>query len=371
MPVRLGKYELVRELGAGAMGVVYLAYDAAIDRQVAVKTIRREALSDTSASQAIARFRQEAIAAGRLTHPGIVAVYDYGEDDSVAYIVMEYAPGVDLGHYVADRRLSLPEVGGIMAQLLDALQYAHDAGVVHRDIKPRNILVSGRVKISDFGVARVARSQLTQSGVAIGTPAYMAPEQYRGSGVDHRVDLFASGVLLYELLTGELPFVGEFIEEIAYKICHTQPPLATRIRTDLPRTIDDVLAKALAKNKEVRFASARDLARAIDAVVAGRDPGIEVPSGGHSLETMPTAEATAPPTTRDPPSSRESRVTPEAMARITQTLAKYVGPIAQVMVKKAGFEAKTYRELCVGVSTRLADEERVRFLSEMGVSASP
>ncbi|HEY1537309.1 MAG TPA: serine/threonine-protein kinase, partial [Polyangiaceae bacterium] len=212
---RLGKYEILQTLGSGAMGVVYLAYDAVIERKVAVKTIRKEILGQEASSEVTARFRREAMAAGRLTHPGIVAVYDYGEDDSVAYIVMEYAPGQDLGRYAASRNLSLSEISALMTQLLDALGFAHAAGVVHRDVKPGNILVGERLKITDFGIARVADSSLTQTGVAMGTPAYMAPELYMGVAIDYRVDLFAAGVVLYELLTKTLPFDGNSLEELS------------------------------------------------------------------------------------------------------------------------------------------------------------
>src|SRR5580692_5137541 len=155
------------------MGVVYLARDPVIERKVALKTIHKALLDSKHAAAAVARFRQEAVAAGRLTHPGIVAVYDYGEDESTAFIVMEYAPGEDLASLAHKRALSLGEIGTVMAELCDALQYAHDAGVVHRDIKPSNLLVAGRIKITDFGIARLSSSSLTQQGAMLGTPLYM------------------------------------------------------------------------------------------------------------------------------------------------------------------------------------------------------
>jgi serine/threonine-protein kinase len=364
-PSRIGKYEIVQTLGAGAMGVVYLAYDPTIDRRVAVKTIRKDRLDAGTAAQATARFRQEAMAAGRLTHPGIVAVYDYGEDDSTAFIVMEYAPGEDLGRYAARSRLSLPEVGIVMAQLLDALGYAHAAGVVHRDIKPSNMLVSGgRLKITDFGIARVGQSRLTQTGAAMGTPTYMAPEQYRGRGVDHRVDLFAAGVIFYELLTGERPFEGETIEEIAYKVCHAAHVPAKHLRPDLPATVDVVLERALAKDKEARFASAADLSQAIALGLRG-DPS----AARQAFESAATMSASTTSAAATSAAAPPTHVTPDASARVTQALAKYVGPIAAVMVKKAGADAKTYRDLCLRLSARLSsDDERARFLKDVGVA---
>lgn len=342
-PARLGKYEIVRQLGEGAMGVVYLAYDPTIDRQVAVKTIRKDLLDVPAASQAAARLRQEAMAAGRLVHPGIVAVYDFGEDENVGYIVMEYAPGEDLGRYAAGRRLGLPEIGTLLVQLLDALEYAHGAGVVHRDIKPSNILLSGRLKVTDFGIARIAHSTLTQTGAVVGTPAYMAPEQYSGAGVDHRGDLFASGALFYELLTGVQAFGGESIPEIAYRVCHAEHVPATRLRPELPAGVDAVLSRALAKRKEERYPSAREFSRAIETALAG-------------------GEATPGPAAVTP-----TPVAPEAIERVTRTLAKHLGPIAKVIVKKAAAEAQTYWDLCVTVSSRLPAEERPRFLKEVGV----
>ena len=436
---RLGKYEILQTLGSGAMGVVYLAYDAVIERKVAVKTIRKEILGQEASSEVTARFRREAMAAGRLTHPGIVAVYDYGEDDSVAYIVMEYAPGQDLGRYAASRNLSLSEISALMTQLLDALGFAHAAGVVHRDVKPGNILVGERLKITDFGIARVADSSLTQTGVAMGTPAYMAPELYMGVAIDYRVDLFAAGVVLYELLTKTLPFDGNSLEELSYKICHTEPTLATLVRPDLPRSIDAVLAKALAKSSAARFASAADLARAIAQALngveldpareshlshAGGPPSSQVHVVAWSLETQRALEAALAPTMGSvagaavrrgmaratdseqlvrllletvegdsarstladrlrgvlgagrpasasvPPSSTLEgvSVSPEAVARVTQTLATYVGPIAKVMVKKASADSPSYLDLCLRVSARLeTEDEKTRFLKEVGV----
>jgi serine/threonine protein kinase len=363
-PDHLGKYEIVRELGAGAMGVVYLAYDRAIARQVAVKTIHKDAHDAAAASAAAARFRQEAMAAGRLTHPGIVAVYDYGEDESVAFIVMEYAPGQELGEYAAGKTLPLQEIGDLMAQLLDALGYAHQAGVIHRDIKPSNLLLSTRLKITDFGIARIASSQLTQTGTAMGTPSYMAPEQYRGVGVDHRADLFAAAAVFHELLTGKPAFDGESLQEIAYKVCYGEPATATSLRSGLPRAVDVVLARALAKDMEARFPTARELSVAIQEGLAGREP---LSSGVRSAAAF-AATAQVPSEQVIGGAPRATSITPDSLARITQALAKYVGPIAKVMVKKAGAHAKTYRELCVALSSRLPEHDRAQFLSDLGLS---
>ena len=209
------------------MGVVYKGFDPGIRRTVAIKTIRRELIEgDRPAAVMLARFRNEARAAGQLAHPGIVAVYDYGEDASVAYIAMEYVEGNSLREYF-DRgtRFAERDVVSIMSQLLDALEHAHARRVWHRDIKPANLIVMmyGRLKVADFGIARIEASDLTHTGAVMGSPGYMAPEQYAAATIDHRADIFAAGVVFYQLLTGKRPFVGS-PEQIAYAICHTDVP---------------------------------------------------------------------------------------------------------------------------------------------------
>ena len=225
-PRRLGKYEITATLGQGAMGVVYKAFDPGIRRVVAIKTIRRELVEGERAAAAmLARFRNEAHAAGKLLHPGIVAVHDYGEDAEVAYIAMEYVEGNSLREYIGrGTRFAERDAVSIVSQLLEALGHAHEHRVWHRDIKPGNIIVmrSGKVKIADFGIARVEASELTQTGVMMGSPGYMAPEQYAAAQIDHRADLFAAGVVFYQLLTGAKPFVGT-AEQVTYATCHTDP----------------------------------------------------------------------------------------------------------------------------------------------------
>jgi serine/threonine-protein kinase len=270
----IGKYRVVKLLGEGSMGIVYAAYDPSLDRHVAIKVIRNDIIDRRMAAHITARFRNEAMAAGRLQHPGIVSVYEFGEDLGSSFIAMEYAPGEDLEEYGRKYApVGLPELAGLMTQLLDALQYAHSSGVVHRDIKPSNLILTadGRLKITDFGIARIATSKLTQTGAAMGTPMYMAPEQYTGAGVDHRADLFSAGVLFYELLTGQRPFEGDSIQEVAYKICHADPVRPTQHDPFLPPAIDACVMKALAKDKSSRYATAQEFARAIaDAIASGQ-----------------------------------------------------------------------------------------------------
>jgi serine/threonine-protein kinase len=227
---------------------------------VAIKTIRRELIAaDRTGAMMLKRFRNEAQAAGRLAHPGIVAVYDYGEDAAVAYIAMEYVEGNSLREYFArGTRFSERDAVSIMTQLLEALAHAHERRVWHRDIKPGNLIVmmTGRVKIADFGIARVETSDLTQTGAVLGSPGYMAPEQYAAATIDHRADLFAAGVVFYQLLTGSRPFVGT-AEQVAYAICHAEPARPSLADPGKGwERYDALLMKALAKRPEDRFQTA-------------------------------------------------------------------------------------------------------------------
>ncbi|MCL4801700.1 MAG: serine/threonine protein kinase, partial [Burkholderiales bacterium] len=266
-PEHLGKYRITEVLGKGAMGIVYKAFDPDIQRTVAIKTIRKELIEDDDrAGMMMARFKNEARAAGRLAHPGIVAVYDYGEADDLAYIAMEFVQGASLRAYFnREARMEERDIVSLMAQLLDALQHAHEAGVWHRDIKPANIIImtSGRLKVADFGIARIDSSALTQTGAVMGSPGYMAPEQYKGEAVDWRADIFAAGVVLYQLLTGVRPFTGG-PEQLMYRVCYDDPPppSAAAPGRDWER-YDPVVAHAIAKRPEDRYRSAAELKDAI------------------------------------------------------------------------------------------------------------
>jgi len=271
-PSRLGKYEITEVLGRGAMGVVYKGFDPGIRRTVAIKTIRRELIEgERPVAAMLARFRNEAQAAGKLAHPGIVAVYDYGEDASVAYIAMEYVEGNSLREYLGrSTRFAERDAVSIMSQLLEALAHAHERRVWHRDIKPANIIVmmNGRVKIADFGIARIEASDLTQTGAMMGSPGYMAPEQYAAAAIDHRADLFAAGVVFYQLVTGAKPFVGT-TEQVSYATCHSdalRPSLADPGKGW--ERYDPIISKALAKRPEDRFQAAEAFRAAILAAHA-------------------------------------------------------------------------------------------------------
>ncbi|MFO1244264.1 MAG: serine/threonine-protein kinase [Ramlibacter sp.] len=279
---KLGRYDLVRVLGKGAMGIVYEGRDPNLDRRVAIKTVKVENLSEEAAAEYEARFRTEARSAARLQHPNIVSVYDSDRDGDIAFLVMEFIQGDDLKHHL-DRgeRYSLEQVLKIIRDLLSALDYAHKQGIVHRDIKPANLLIEpgGRVKLTDFGVARIQDSgEATRTqGSMVGTLKYMSPEQVQGQKIDSRADLFSVGVVLYQLLTDRRPFDGDNDFSIIHQIIgHTpQPPSAYNAR--LPAALDGVVARALAKDREQRFSTARDFATALQSAIRRAEDATVVP----------------------------------------------------------------------------------------------
>src|SRR3984957_6346908 len=262
IPRSIGKYDVIDALGIGGMGAVYRAFDTTLERTVAVKVLQLDRGHEVSAPELSGRFRNEARAVARLNHPAIVTIFDYDDQDPVgAYIGMEHVKGCALDEYVKPRpELHLEDAVSAMQQVLAGLAYAHRQGVIHRDIKPSNLLVTreGVVKITDFGIAKIVgpRSQ-TQSGLIVGTPQYMAPEQYRGGVVDHRCDIHSAGAVLYELLTGTPPFKGS-AAEVMYKVCHEVPKPVSSVNPALPKVFDRVVSKALDKLAVNRYTSAAE-----------------------------------------------------------------------------------------------------------------
>src|SRR5712692_4243645 len=274
----LGRYNIERVLGKGAMGVVYEGVDPRLGRRVAIKTILKSHLDEDTGKDFAMRFVREAQPVARLNHPNIVQVYDFGEEGDIAYLVMEFIKGKELKNFFdANERFDLKEVVRIMSELCEALDFAHNAGIVYRDIKPANVMLDSqaRTKLTDFGVARVQDSdktsvERTQAGTMVGTPAYMSPEQITGGTIDKRTDVFSAGIILYQFLTGEKPFTGSGAWTIAKKIIQEEPPLPSSINTSVTPLFDAVVNKALAKDPEQRYQSARDLAVGLRKALDGR-----------------------------------------------------------------------------------------------------
>lgn len=353
-PERLGKYVVRGVLGKGAMGIVYEGYDPDIERPVAIKTIRKDTIDPELAQQFMARFRNEAKAAGRLHHPNIVGIYEYGEEGAVAFIAMEYVDGTGLREYL-NRKVSFDfaQLVTLMSQLLEALEFAHLRGIVHRDIKPANLIVTrdGTLKVADFGIARIDRSNLTTAGMVIGTPSYMSPEQCRGTETDPRSDLFSAGVVFYELLTGQKPFTGS-IDAIAYKICHEDPPPPSKVSgLKLPAAVDSLVATALAKDPQARFSSARAFNDALRKVAA---MPVEVGDGdATTVVSLGTVMLQAPTSPWDD----------AVLDTAEHELARAIGPMAKMIVRKAAAQTRDREALCAILSENIADPAtRERFV---------
>ncbi len=260
---QLGRYEVIGELGQGAMGVVYKARDPLIDRVVAIKTINLGLALDEK-DEYEGRFYQEAKAAGRLNHPNIVTIYDVGKSGDVAYIAMEFLEGRELRDIMNERGiLPVEQVLDVVAQVALGLAYAHEHGIVHRDVKPSNIMLvrDGHVKITDFGIARMASAAIrTQTGMVLGSPKYMSPEQVMGKDIDQRSDIFSLGVMLYELLTGQAPFDGENVNAIMYQTLNLAAAPPSSLNPSVPEMVNFIVAKALTKGLDDRYQNAKDFA---------------------------------------------------------------------------------------------------------------
>jgi eukaryotic-like serine/threonine-protein kinase len=272
---RVGRYEILQELGKGSMGLVYKAMDPKLHRLLAVKTIRFSDEFDQEVIQEIkARFFREAEIAGRLSHPGIVTVYDVGEDRDLTYIAMEFLEGEDLEkHIIAETLLPLRRVLDVVASVADALDFAHKSGVIHRDIKPANIMLlkQGGVKVTDFGIAKAISSSRTKTGIILGTPNYMSPEQIMGQKIDYRSDIFSLGVLSYQLLTGELPFRADNLSSLLHQITQVKPTPVRERNPRIPRVCEQLVDKALAKDPTQRFGSAGEMCKLTRLIISKMD----------------------------------------------------------------------------------------------------
>lgn len=296
MQIVLGKYEIRAKISKGPMSTVYDGWDTAIDRRVAIKAVPLAQTNEADGWQHLTRFRREAQAAGRLQHPTVVAIFDYGETAESAFIVMEFVEGGTLKAALeAGTRFTIGEVNRLMQDILAGLQYSHDRGIVHRDIKPANIMLTGdgHAKIADFGIARVEHSDITQVGMIMGTPAYMSPEQFNGEAIGPSTDIYSAGVILYQLLTGERPFDGG-LATIMHRALSTEPPKPSDISRTAPRSVDGVVARAMAKQPDRRFNDAKGFAQALDDALALKQPDPAIRSIAAQKVPGPSRRATTP-----------------------------------------------------------------------------
>jgi eukaryotic-like serine/threonine-protein kinase len=344
------------------MGIVYEAHDPAIDRKVAIKLIRADLLNGEERQNYIERFQREAQAAGRCNHPGIVAIFDFALHEGNPFLAMEYVEGLGLDRVLAHGERFTPAAAvQFILQVLDALACAHALGIVHRDIKPSNVLImsGGRIKVMDFGIARIDNSDLTHAGTAIGTPSYMSPEQCRGGAVDLRTDLFSVATVLQELLIGQRPFPGKSFTEVVYSLLN-EPPSAGSALADVagPR-LSAVLHQALAKRPEDRFPSADAMADAIRQAV-----------GGAAVQSAPLAVIDK---TVMAVRARESAVPPPGRAAFDQVLlsgierrfAQHVGPIARYLMHRSMRTATSVQDLCNALAQRIDQpDDRRQFLAD-------
>jgi serine/threonine-protein kinase len=360
----LGRYEIEKELGRGAMGVVYLGRDPKINRQVAIKTMMLEETEGAAAKEVKERFFREAESAGTLNHPNIVRIFDAGEENDVAYIAMELLDGHDLTRYGAkDKLLPVDKVLEYVGIVADALDYAHRQGIIHRDIKPANVMLlkDGSIRVADFGIARITASSKTASGTVMGTPSYMSPEQVAGRKVDGRSDLFSLTVALFELLTGEKPFKGgDGIGTLLFQIANDPHPDPRTIRGDLPAALKPIIDRGLAKNAAQRYQRGSELATALRSALA------EVKAG--SLETvLPSApvEDRVAPSYVPPPENTEERTAPFAAVPMEgyEPASEAAAPEVAAPVVEEAFAAPAEETAAEPVSEQAVDPDAT-FVSE-------
>ena len=347
IPARVGKYRIDGIIGRGAVGIVYKGFDETIGRPLAIKTLRVDAIADPAHHEAVLkRFGQEARSAGQCLHPNIVTVFDYVEQDGAPYIVMEYVDAGTLENVITSgHMLPIRQVGEIMAQLLFALEHAHAKGVIHRDVKPANILCpsASSIKVTDFGVARFDALNLTITNPgfgAIGTPNYMSPEQFLGRPVDKRADLFSAGVILFQLLAGAKPFIARDVPELMHKLLNERPPALATLRPGIGTHLDHVVQTALARNPADRYPSADAFIDALNAAIDATDLDTAPPLDLTKISVVDDGAASQHHNERSASKAglsqtMDARLAPETLGAVENELAKSMGPIAKLIVRRA------------------------------------
>ena len=376
-PQKIGRYEIIEEKGRGAMGAVYIARDPAMDRIVALKTIHSLALSGPQADEFRERFYREARAAGGLSHPGIVTIFDVGEQDGVPYLVMEFIEGRTLAEAGKNgQRFTFERVCEIGQQVAEALAYAHKHGVIHRDIKPANILLTSeekygveRPKITDFGVAKLGAVQLTSTGQILGSPAFMPPEQFTGAPIDGRSDLFSLGVILYWMATGEYAFPGETITAVSYKVVNIEPVPPRKLNPAVPAGFDQIILKCLAKSPSDRYATGEDLARDLATLRAERPtaelqasvPIAAAADSSSSMDVTLDSNAAAAPSTQGAQPSRVAQLIPTAPPenKRTRWIGTTIGLIFAALLLAGGWYGYANRERIAAILDPNAGSEPV------------
>jgi serine/threonine-protein kinase len=361
-PASIGRYVVTGALGRGAMGAIYKAHDPDIDRPVAIKLIRADLLESADRSHYLARFRREAQAAARCAHPNIIAIYDFALHEGNPYLAMEFVDGVTLAQARPfDGRFAVEDAVFLILQVLDALHAAHETGIVHRDIKPANImLVSGtRVKVADFGIARLDTSNLTQTEAIIGTPSYMSPEQCSGQPIDRRSDIFSVGIVLFEMLAGKRPFTGSHSTEVITRLLRDPAPDLRVFSPSLPPALCAVVARSLAKQPEGRYTTAAEMASALKTVSAAE--GVQ-----HDertvIEPFRRAAAEEAATVLSHPAGFDAQL----LDTLSRKLAELLGPMGPFLVQSAARKATSVEGLCEALEQQVEQPaDRLAFQKEV------
>jgi serine/threonine-protein kinase len=381
IPTQLGRFQITGLLGKGSMGVVYKAHDPNIDRIVAIKLIRAELLGGEGRDRYLTRFRNEARAAGRCVHPNIIGLYDFALHEGRPYLVLEYVDGLDLRRsFPLGTPVDPAAVRQIALQVLDALEYAHGFGIIHRDVKPANILLTtdGRLKVTDFGIARFAVDE-TQTGLMVGTPSYMSPEQCRGVDVDKRCDLFSLGCVLYELSCGERAFTGDSYAETLYRLINEPHIPLTERNPAFPPEMSAIIDRALAKHPDDRFASAKEMAAALrqlggtatpaalGTISGGDEPPTEIVSPVIPPAPIPLSALMSLSGSTSGTGSAVKSIDADSLPSLERHLAGHLGPMAGYHLKRAMRDAQSTEEFHRMIEALVpeASPERTRVLEAL------